>query len=576
MPEADNILPVRQGEVMTPKLGGKLGTPIVVESSIIRSEGGILGRLEELAQEVESLRAEVERLRSRGPDLIGEPEIDAYTFTELASDGTLLSGVEVVLEGDNTVEVGFLGDPATSTVTKDSYVDIFYPDSNYGSSTTLKACNTANGVRWCSAFIYHAWGSYPTGGLWVENIVLAFLKITYSNWSGDDDTQLLVYPVKDNWDENTITWNNQPSVWSATPIATKKIKKTGWDYNTTFIDITDHLYQARYAKESGIIPWPNGYRIDATSPIFTVDILSRGVSDINSRPVLLFWRKWENMVILGGQNRRVKIYGVPGKTYYLVYRFLGPDNKPGPWSDPVVVTLPASGSAPATPTVSVSWAEATARAANITITGTGVMPVDFDKFEIEVYDESNNYVTTLTIRSNRFVILLPTPAIRYKFRARSLTRSGAASSWSSLVQLPSVPQATISPRYFSLICAATHFSTSPTTTTSTGWVERGSVTYTPPGTGTARLIVIGYVTIFKNVADRIDVAVRYSYGGNQYYPDTQLAQSQTTVAETCPIFSWLDVPAGQPITISLMYRSNNGGSVTFYRHSFGVFDVGRL
>jgi len=74
-------------------------------------ESGLLTRLEELERKVAVLEAVAGAPGITGQDILPAPEIDAETFYETASDGTLRAGVLVTVSGNQLVEVVMLGSP---------------------------------------------------------------------------------------------------------------------------------------------------------------------------------------------------------------------------------------------------------------------------------------------------------------------------------------------------------------------------------------------------------------------------------------------------------------------------------
>lgn len=90
-------------------------------------------------------------------------------------------------------------------VSKDTWIDAYYSNTNYGSTTSIAVNGTTgqNSPQW--ALI----GNLPS------DILSLFLFCGGKRNNGN----LLVYKVTSQWDELTVTWNTRPSIES-TPIVT--------------------------------------------------------------------------------------------------------------------------------------------------------------------------------------------------------------------------------------------------------------------------------------------------------------------------------------------------------------------
>jgi hypothetical protein len=94
---------------------------------------------------------------------------------------------------------------ATQTIeikaTQDAYVSQDYPDTNYGSNTSLRVHKTLPRE---DVFLY-----FDISSMVEQNFSSVMLRIRLF---GSTATTLEVFPIEQSWDENTITWNNVPDV----------------------------------------------------------------------------------------------------------------------------------------------------------------------------------------------------------------------------------------------------------------------------------------------------------------------------------------------------------------------------
>ena len=156
----------------------------------------------------------------------------------------------------------------------DTYIDAYYPDTNYGNSTTLYV--SANQFAYMShASLYNLVDS--------ATITSASISLQYSTTATSGSAVIKIHPVTTSWKENTWTWNtavgytNRGLSYSNTSTATLTASTTT---RTVNIDLTN-FYHSAYAGMpyygigisyiSGSIPTitiPSG---EATRIVYTIN-----------------------------------------------------------------------------------------------------------------------------------------------------------------------------------------------------------------------------------------------------------------------------------------------------------------
>ena len=92
--------------------------------------------------------------------------------------------------------------------TADAYVEVYQPDTNFGSSTRLATNATFGGGAIQNTFLRFDLSAIPAG----ETIKGATLNLYQVTGVGVGLNPVTAYRVgDDSWTESTITWNNQPS-----------------------------------------------------------------------------------------------------------------------------------------------------------------------------------------------------------------------------------------------------------------------------------------------------------------------------------------------------------------------------
>lgn len=143
---------------------------------------------------------------------------------------------------------------------KDSYVFGMYPDQNFSNSTELRVADC--GPPPCArSLLQFNLSTIPSD----VTIISATLELYYYSWFSISDTSstLPVSRINSSWDENTVTWNNQPAI-SDTPIGLMAV--ASGQYGWKLVDIKNQIVnwldgsQANYGLMVGyqIPPAQNG------------------------------------------------------------------------------------------------------------------------------------------------------------------------------------------------------------------------------------------------------------------------------------------------------------------------------
>lgn len=158
--------------------------------------------------------------------LTGWAVSDAAKLT-LSLEGTIIKEGQKSIK---TIVVG--GEEGQETIypDKDSHIYKYYPENNYGSSTTLEVAHAYDYTHNRVAFLRFPTNAIPEGA----TITSVKFKFYIHSWGGLAKTNDLKRVTSD-WVENTIKWNLQPSIGSA--FADFVSNATGWKE----IDITDEF-----------------------------------------------------------------------------------------------------------------------------------------------------------------------------------------------------------------------------------------------------------------------------------------------------------------------------------------------
>ena len=107
-----------------------------------------------------------------------------------------------------------------SPPTDDSYVREDYPSDNYGTSSCLELADKIDGNR--RAYVKFDLSPIPSGSKIISAKLKLYYYYYYSSWHDPAGKTVSAYRVLEDWDESTITWNNQPS-YDSTPTASTEI-----------------------------------------------------------------------------------------------------------------------------------------------------------------------------------------------------------------------------------------------------------------------------------------------------------------------------------------------------------------
>jgi hypothetical protein len=603
---------------------GKARASSVSESNITWADGGILSIVQELQARVEDLQGRLAAIEGQSGwrDLIPAAEIDADTFYELASDGTLRAGVDVAVEGSGLFEVALLGAPTVVTASKDATIRQDQPNNNdsYVLDVGVPVVGAAH-----RGWMQCPWGTWPGTGLWAAQPVLAVLRLVKSGYYNTDGVEVVLRaedPDGGDWGETAINWNNQPSLEGMDRVIDCVVNAESDTVH--YWDLTPFVYRAREARSG---PWggtPYGLVIcqrDEGQAKGRVRYYTRHDSNPANRPQIWYWERVVKSQVLGGAVKTARIYGTPGQTYYLVYRQYDENNNAGRWSWPVAVTLPSQGAAPAKPSTPAKVDTQISNLKYVVLTTN--VPPDFAHFHVHIYEEGTAQTTEFNTRVDRllhwFPSLVAMGGSSYKVKYKIVTRSGAESPYSNVLSFTTEPVTTLySPDGGSWLqlynelsdatirvdgslgnmtaqgsegtyqiltarpksvgyhvldasCGQASYDTTQTTT-STSWVDRtgGSITLTPPGTGNAYYLLVGKMTVFKDGAD----AIKMTFKVDGTATNDEEAYSASSTAETVAFVRRVAVTAGSSHTFKLCFRSNNGGSCTVYRSNIIALHLG--
>ncbi len=576
---------------------------------------GVLTRLEEMERYVEQLQSRIDSLEymaaSRSVDLIPGP-VDAGTFYELSSDGTLRAGLSVSVPPGGMFEIALFPEPGVKLSAADAYVDEGNPDVNH-ETDSLTVGNETDLKR---SLVKVAADSYPDG-YW-DMPVIALLRLAL--FGTPDEQTLFCRCVTEDWEEDLVTWNAQPEAEDQV-IDSHFVDET--DTHAHF-DVRPFLHRLRRLADEGNDLDFYGFRVEADEEREEGEVIfysREGAPDDDSKPQLLYWFASETSKVAQGGTKENRLYGKPGGVYWFAYRMMDANNNPSAWSVPVKVTLPSVGDIPSAPG-SAPTIESTNFSNQKTIVLSTTRPVDFSHYELEIkYSTTSEYIQTASDRLT-YIFNSGSSGRTYNIRYRYVTRSGRTSNWSSwssnivINNELSIMRASgdtgtayikidsdgdIRLYHFSgsssntydyvesqarLIChkvikdistnyiAAKYASASSDTagsTTSKDYVDRHSISLTPPGSGTALILLIAKTTVHKNLGS--DIKLTFKSDGST--TNDEEAYSASAQAETVTLVRMVTVKAGSSHTFKLCYKSGDGGTVTVYRSNMYAIDLGR-
>jgi hypothetical protein len=172
----------------------------------------------------------------------------------------------------------------------DTYVSHQYPEENYANSKVIRISNEygANGSPgWANVVYAGLFDLMPLVGP-NTNIAFAELFFYYDDYENTDPAgrDLNIYRVTEYWDDDTLTWNNQPS-YNPEPLTSAKVLSSTGDW--IIWDVTDDVQG--YVNEWPPSDYHYGYRISDDSYWGESDIPTTMVRSVESdeedfRPVL--------------------------------------------------------------------------------------------------------------------------------------------------------------------------------------------------------------------------------------------------------------------------------------------------
>ena len=576
---------------------------------------GLLARLEKLEQDNQQLQSRIATLEhlaaNHSVDQIPGP-VDATTFYETASDGTLRAGINVSVPSRGMFEVALFPEPTVKLATTDAIVDEDDPDGNYGSTSDLQVSNAASG-QLTRSFVKVAADSYPDG-YW-DMPVIALLRLRL--YGTPNEQQIFLRAITEDWAEETITWDNQPEVEDQ--VLDSEFVEEADTYSWFDVKPFLHRLRRRYDENNALAFF--GFRIepDESKQEGAVTWYSReGAPDDDSKPQLLYWFAPETSKICQGGTIENRLYGRPGGTYWFAYRMLDANNNPSAWSMPHQITLPSQGDTPPPPSSAPTIAATNFSNVKTIILDTNVPP-DFAAYEVELkYDTTSEYLKTT---ANRFEYTFSSGSSSrtYFVRYRYVTRSGQVSSWgpwSSYIWILNElkiqrAEMTDEPAYILIDSdgdihlkhffgsssktydyeqgialpilhnvikgvspnniAAGHnqvIAAGPWSTSNTYYTYLNHLGYTPPGSGTALFLFMVLLACSPN-GGRFRIQMNDTVYIAEYGADT----GQYT---TIPLYCLMAGAAGTQHLFKVFYRSSTGATVTVYQLVMLMFDLGRL
>lgn len=146
-----------------------------------------------------------------------------YVLTATSSTGSNIATITITVNQAVIIEQTAIVQPGP-TEGKDADVSSAAVNNNYAHYADLFIGNTPDPYT-SRAYLQFDLSAIPAGA----NIVSADLKIYHYSTTGSTDFTIGMHKVTGNWQENTITWNNQPAYLPITE-STRLINtdKNGW------------------------------------------------------------------------------------------------------------------------------------------------------------------------------------------------------------------------------------------------------------------------------------------------------------------------------------------------------------
>jgi hypothetical protein len=129
------------------------------------------------------------------------------------------------------VDIWVMTPNATLYPVDDAYVDADQPDQNFGTAETLKITEQ-NETETARTYVKFNLSSIPND----VKIHFALLQFYYTDSTGWGEPKVGAYQINSSWEENNITWNNQPE---SSPICEHHILLSQYDpWHTEYWDLT--------------------------------------------------------------------------------------------------------------------------------------------------------------------------------------------------------------------------------------------------------------------------------------------------------------------------------------------------
>jgi hypothetical protein len=161
----------------------------------------------------------------------------------------------------------------------DSFVNINYPIENYGTSEFLEV-SVNDDIEEMRSYIKFNISSIPENAF----IHKALLSLNYCGWDGPNEPEIGVYRVFNNWDEETINWDNQPDFsnkceyhWKIPPA--DPIRLEYWDIT----DLARGWYDVDIPNHGIVVKFCNSNFEDFTKRVFN----SKEAANNKNRPLLV-------------------------------------------------------------------------------------------------------------------------------------------------------------------------------------------------------------------------------------------------------------------------------------------------
>jgi hypothetical protein len=169
---------------------------------------------------------------------------------------------------------------------KDAIIESFMPDQNFGDLANLNLFSwTNNGNITTSRILIGFDFSEISTNTSIDSAKLSLFWSTYNDLSQHvGDNSFTIYKIWQPWDEQTVTWNNQPLTSDLQKVEVSRSYSS--DYSFTNIDVTD-LVQDMIKKPNE----NHGFmlKLNEEFPYKLVIVASSDHSDENKRPKLIVY-----------------------------------------------------------------------------------------------------------------------------------------------------------------------------------------------------------------------------------------------------------------------------------------------